>query len=363
MLDRIDFEVRTDAPTLDHYRRAWLPGPGVGLAGMWVGAVVSDAAGQDYWGLRGADDFLAGMTHVVSPITGFKKLQKTFDPDPPHLFPEYSSIDWFEPLEYSDDGTSVQLTYYSGRMVRDAEGFHWYDASDRWQLHGRPASDVFTIHVPVQDGIDDEVYYRHELLNATGTVNGVEVSGYLHQDYSYGPPGTIYPELPIVRQLQGMWVSWLVEYGEDEWCGGCFWQGRDGLAFGPGYQFKDGITTAHDDITARPTFDGAGKLVRLDVSIGADSYAFDFDTAGSYIHYFGRITDRCRDEPLARRAESSDEPLARRAESSDEPLARRAEGPGRRPARSWCWVEYAAGLITPEILDLMLQRFRLARGR
>ena len=76
----IDFDVRVQAPTLDFYRREWTPGPEAGLAGMWIGAVVADSSGQTYWGLRGADDFLVGMTHVVSPITGFKRLPPTFDP-------------------------------------------------------------------------------------------------------------------------------------------------------------------------------------------------------------------------------------------------------------------------------------------
>ena len=70
----IDFDVRVQAPTLDLYRRQWTPAPDVALAGMWIGAVVADASGETYFGLRGADDFLVGMTHVVSPITGFKKL-------------------------------------------------------------------------------------------------------------------------------------------------------------------------------------------------------------------------------------------------------------------------------------------------
>ncbi|MCA2241197.1 hypothetical protein JF781_02315 [Mycobacterium sp. WUMAC-067] len=330
MPDRIDFEVQVATPSLDHYRREWVPGPDVGLAGMWIGAVVSDASGQDYWGLRGADDFLVGMTHVVSPITGFKALQKTFDADPPHLFAEYSSIDWFEPLEYVDSGAAVQLNYYSGRMERDADGFHWYDASERWEIHGRDATDIFTVHVPAQGGIDDEVYYRHQLLWATGQVNGTKVSGYLHQDYAYGPPGMVYPELPIARQLQGMWVSWLHQYDDGELGGGCFWQGRDGVAFGPGYQLKGGITSAHDDVVAKPTFDEDNKLVALDVSIGSDAYSFAFDTSGSPIHFFGRLT---------------------------------SSSTGKTPARSWCWVEYAGGMLTPELLDYMMQRFRLARGR
>src|SRR5215211_100671 len=62
--ERIDFDVSVQPASLDHYRRNWTPGAGVELAGMWIGAVVSDASGQDFWGLRGADDFIVGMTHV-----------------------------------------------------------------------------------------------------------------------------------------------------------------------------------------------------------------------------------------------------------------------------------------------------------
>lgn len=330
MADSTEFAVATQSPTLGHYRRAWTPAPGVELAGMWVGAVVDDAAGHTYWGLRGADDFLAGMTHVVSPITGFKRLQPSLDADPPHLFTEYSTIDWFEPMAYIDSGEKVALRYPSGRIERDADGLHWYDASDRWEMHGKNVTDVFTVHVPAQDGIADPVYYRHELLAAVGTVDGTEVSGYLHQDYAYGPPGTVYPELPIVRQLQGMWVSWLYEDADGQWGGGCFWQGRDGLTFGPGYQLKAGVTSAHDDIVATPAFNSEGRLTALHAIIASDSYTFTFDTAGSYIHFFGQLTD-CSST--------------------------------KKPARSWCWVEYAGTMLAPELLDTMMQQFRLARGR
>jgi hypothetical protein len=328
--ERVDFEVSVQPASLDHYRRNWTPGPGVGLAGMWLGAVVSDASGQDFWGLRGADDFVVGMTHVVSPITGFKALQKTLEVDPPHLFPEYSTIDWFEPLTVSESEDQVQMAYSSGRIERDADGCHWYDASGRWEMHAKTVSDVFVVHVPAQEGVAHEVYYRHELMRAAGTINGVEVSGYAHQDFAYGPPGMAYAELPIARQLQGMWVSWLHEYTEGEVGGGCFWQGRDGLSFGPGYQLKDGLTTAHNDIVAKPTFNDSGKMVALDASIGSESYSFAFDTLGSFVHVFG---------PLV------------------------SNSSGKESARSWCWVEYAGGMMTPEILDLVMQPFRLARGR
>jgi hypothetical protein len=330
MLDRVDVEVTCQAPSLEQYRRGWTPGDGVALAGIWLGAVVSDTSGQEYWGLRGTDDFLVGMTHVVSPICGFRALRQGLDPDSPHLFDEYSSIDWFEPLEYIDSGDRLQTNYSSGRIERDADGLHWYDASDRWEIHGKTVSDVVVTHVPAQKGVDHEVYYRHELMYATGVVAGVEVSGYAHQDFAYGPPGMAYTELPIARHLQGMWVSWLHEYSDGTVGGGSFWQGRDDVEFGPGYQLNDGITTVHDDIVARPSFAGDGKLVALEASIGADSYSFAFDTSGSPLHFFGRLI---------------------------------GDSSGKEQARSWCWVEYAGGMLTPELLDLMMQRFKLARDR
>ncbi|MGV0741890.1 hypothetical protein [Mycolicibacterium sp. XJ870] len=330
MSNQTSFHVATQPPTLDHYRRDWTPAPDVAPAGMWIGAIVSDASGETFWGLRGADDFLTGMTHVVSPITGFKKLPRSMNPEPPHLFAEYSTIDWFEPMQYADSGDKVQMSYGSGRIERDADGFHWHDASGRWEMHGRNVTDVFTVYVPAQGEIEQQAYYRHELMAASGTIEGVPVSGYLHQDYAYGPPGMVYAELPIIRQLQGMWVSWLHQDDDGHWGGGCFWQGRNGLEFGPGYRVKDGITTAHDDVIAKPTFNDAGQLTALHTTIGSDSYEFTFDTAGSYIHFFGRVT---------------------------------GTSSGDLPARSWCWVEYAGAMMTPEVLDVMMAQFSLARGR
>lgn len=330
MSDRVEFEVLQQQPELEHYRRDWVPGPGLGLAGIWIGGVVSDASGKTYWGTRGCDDFLTGMTHVVSPICGFRALPENLDSEAAHLYSEYSTLDWFEPMQYVDSGESVQLTFPSGRIERDLNGFHWFDASYRWELHGRTVSDIVLTHVPAQDGIDDDVYYRHELMYVTGKINGTEVSGYGHQDFAYGPPGKIYTELPIARQLQGMWVSWLHEFADGELGGGSFWQGRDDVPFGPGYQLKSGVTTVHDDIVAKPTFSETGKVARLDAAVGSDSYTFTFDSSGSPLHVFGPLT---------------------------------ANSTGKDPVRSWCWVEYAGGMLTPEMLDAVSGMYALARGR
>ncbi|OBI87469.1 hypothetical protein [Mycobacterium sp. 1245805.9] len=329
-MDHIEFEVTHEAPSLEHYRRRWTPAPDAGLAGIWLGAIVRDDADHDYWAVRGIDDFVVGMTHVVSPICGFRRLEKDMNVQAPHLFAEYSTLDWFEPVQCVDSGDSVQTIFYGGEIDRSGDGFHWRDASSRWDIHGRTVSDIVITHVPRQNGIDHEVYYRHELIYATGMVNGEQVSGYAHQDFAYGPPGMAYTELPIARHLQGMWVSWLHEHADGELGGGSFWQGKGGLAFGPGYQFKGDTTTVYKDIVAKPGFNDAGQMVTLDVSMGADSYAFEFEATGSPIHFFGPMT---------------------------------GASSGKVPARSWCWVEYAGDMITPEILDLTMLPFRLARGR
>lgn len=52
--------------------------------------------------------------------------------------------------------------------------------------------------------------------------------------------------------------------------------------------------------------------------------------SGSPLHFFGRVVER----PA-----------------------------GRDIAKSWCWVEYAGGMMTPEILDAVTQKYRLARRR
>lgn len=330
MFDNVEFEVTRRPPSLECYRREWVPDEGLGLAGIWVGAVVSDADGHDYWGVRGCDDFIQGMTHVVSPICGFRSLRKTFAADAQHMYPEYSTLDWFEPMQYVADGDSVQLGFPSGRIERDGSGFHWCDAGNRWELHGRTASDIVLTHVPRQEHVEHDVYYRHELMYATGTINGVAVSGYAHQDFAYGPPGSIYTELPIARHLQGMWVSWLHEFADGELGGGSFWQGRTGVPFGPGYQLKGGVTTVHDDIVATPTLNDAGQMIALDTSIGDDSYAFTFVGSGSPLHFFGSLT---------------------------------SNSTGRDPVRSWCWSEYAGDMITAELLDAATAMYRLPRGR
>ena len=328
MIEKVAFEVHTEAPTPDHYRHDWTPAPGVALGGIWGPAVVNAEDGQWYFGLRGWSDMIYGLTHTVSPICGFQALQPSLDGHPSHLYPEYAGIDWMEPYEvHETEGTST-LAYDSGRVERAMGETHWYDASGRWKLHAKTISDIFVVHVPVQEGVGQEAYYRHELLKATGTVDGKQVEGYLHQDFAYGPPGTTYIDLAIARDLYGMWFSWIHEDADGELGGGCFWQGRDGIDFSPGYLLDSGTTTAYSDITTTTELTDDAKPSRLDVSIGGQSFRFDMTMAGSPIHFFGQVDE---------------------------------SSPTRNIVKSWCWAEYPGGMVNAEILDAVAQRYKVAR--
>jgi hypothetical protein len=337
MIDKVQFEVWTETPTADHYRHGWTPAPDVELGGIWGPAVVSADDGQWYFGLRGWSDMMYGLTHTVSPVCGFQALQPGLDGAGSHLYPEYAGIDWFEPYEIREgeagaEGTST-LAYDSGRVERSKGHTRWSDASGRWELTGTTISDIFVVHVPVQEGVPQEAYYRHELLKATGTVDGKQVEGYLHQDFAYGPPGTTYPDLAIARDLYGIWVSWIHEYADGGYGGGCFWQGRDGIDFGPGYLLDGGTTTAYGDITTTMEVNDAAQLSRLDVQIGGQELRMDFTMAGSPIHFFGTIGDA-------------------------------ASGSGDREiVKSWCWAEYPGGMINGEILDAVNQKYAVNRRR
>jgi hypothetical protein len=326
--ERVEFEVHTESPTAEHYRHDWVPAPGVALGGIWGPAVVSAADGSWYFGLRGWSDFIYGTTHTVSPVCGFQALRPGLGATPTHLFPEYAGLDWMEPyIETVGDGAST-LVYDSGQVERRRCGTTWSDATGRWLIDGASQSDIFLVHVPVQDGVPQEVYYRHELLKATGTVDGKAVEGYLHQDFAYGPPGTTYTDLAIARDLYGMWVSWIHEYDDGTHGGGCFWQGRGGIEFGPGYLLEAGTTTAHADITTTVELDDAAQLTQLEVEIGGESFGMDFTMAGSPIHFFGEVT--------------------------------RSSTPGEI-VRSWCWAEHPGGMINGDILDIVNQKYSLAR--
>jgi hypothetical protein len=135
-----------------------------------------------------------------------------------------------------------------------------------------------------------------------------------------------YTQLPIARQLEDMWVSWIHENATGDFGGGCFWQGRDGLDFNPGYLLHEGTTSTHSDVSAQLTFNEDHMPTAMHVEIGDHWFDFVFESVAGPLHMLGRLVESSLPTP---------------------------------PVRSWCWIEYAEGMLSPEILDLTTERFRL----
>jgi hypothetical protein len=324
----IEYEVFVEPLTLDHYRLGWAPAEGFHHAGKWIAASVTGESGLDYFGLRAYGDNVLGMTHTISPTTDFRSLQRDTNEDPSRLFPEYGAHDLFEPFEYGEGDDKVSFVCDRGCTDETATTAQWVDADNRWEIQGKVISDAGFVFVPEQEGIELPVYYRHELSTATGVINGDPVEGYFHEDFCYGPPGYTYMELPLVRQLEGKWFSWIHEYADGELGGGCVWQGRDDLNFRPGYMMNRGITTAHKDadITLEKNENGQPRELRLEM--GGEWFEFNLHTISSVTQYFGNLT---------------------------------ASSPGKQIVKSWCWLEHLDGLVTEQIFESKDTRFKLAR--
>ncbi len=331
MTKPLEYEVHIEPPTLDHYRYAWTPRDGFELAAKWPALVATGESGREYFGIRGYSDFVLGMTHSQW-VGGFRQLSDGLDARSRDLYPELAAHGWFEPFRYVEEPEQVSYIGETNRVDEDATGCHWSDADGRWQIDGQVISDTFWVFVPEQEGIDRPVFYRHELGTLTGTINDDPVEGYLHQDFCYGPPGYTYMELPIMRQLEGLWFSWIHEHTDGTRGGGCLWSGRRELDFHAGYLLHDGVTTVHKESSLDLTFgeiDGRERPTEGRVEIGGHWFEFEYTRRGGPSHYFGRLV---------------------------------ASDSGKEIAKSWCWLEYTE-VMTEQMLGFFDDRLRLARRK
>ncbi len=91
------------------------------------------------------------MTHVVSPICGFRLLARDFNTPPAdHLFSEYSTIDWFEPLTYLASAEQVQTFYPSGRIERDDEASIGSTPADGGRFTEIPSAQSYSLMFPLR---------------------------------------------------------------------------------------------------------------------------------------------------------------------------------------------------------------------
>ena len=129
----IKYEVWTEQPTLEFYRRAYCPREDYTLAGMWSGGIFTGASGKRYHGMRGFDELVQNNAHTYM----FMEMNKgNLTDNSPDLYAELP-IDQFEPFEYSETDDGVLYVGENVRLEVRVGSFDWYDAKGRFEIHVR----------------------------------------------------------------------------------------------------------------------------------------------------------------------------------------------------------------------------------
>ncbi len=165
-------------------------------------------AGQTYWGLRGADDFLTGMTtRSVTLIAGFKKLRpdirlRTTTPVRVSTRPSTGSSRW----RYADTAVlglpNLSQRTHRTRRRRSPLGTTRADVG-KYTAPTSPTYSPFTY--PCRTASRSTRITGNELMAATEPSTAFPSRDTCIRTTPTGRR-TVYPELPIVRHPQG-WVS------------------------------------------------------------------------------------------------------------------------------------------------------------
>ena len=107
----IKYEIWTEQPTIDFYRRDYCPRENYTLAGMWPGGIFTGASGKRYHGMRGFDELVQDNAHTYM----FMELnENNLVDNSPDLYEELP-LDQMEMFEYSETADAV---HFVGENVR-----------------------------------------------------------------------------------------------------------------------------------------------------------------------------------------------------------------------------------------------------
>ena len=287
----IEYEVWLERPTLDDYRRSYCPRDDYSLAGMWPGAVVSDASGRRYHGMRGFDEMAVGMAHTYQ----FQELI----PDGRYgiateLYEELP-LNHIEPYEYSESADGVHFVSDNVRLDVREGSFEWSDAKGRFRLHVEQLGSACVLYVPEQEHIPVPIQHRSEMGKATGEVNGEAVEGFTFLDWSYSHPGVLYFHLPLIRKLEKQWSMWLVEYTDGEVDAGFVWKGRGDTGFGASHLIVNAASEAVHSGSTTTTYDDRGTVFRTSLALGDQAIELEQDCCSDWpAHTFGPVVSTSR---------------------------------------------------------------------
>jgi hypothetical protein len=294
----IKYEVWTEQPTLDFYRRDYCPREDYTLAGMWPGGIFTGASGKRYHGMRGFDELVRDNAHTYT----FMELnEQNLNDNSPHLYPDELPFDQFEPFEYSETDDAVHYVGENVRVEVRVGSFDWYDAKGRYEIHVQQVGQACTFWVPEQEGIPVPIQHRSEIGKATGQINGDPVEGFTFLDSSYSHPGVMYFYLPLIQKLEKQWSMWLVEYNDGEMDAGFAWKGRGQTGFSAAHLIVNGVSTALSDSRTFTEYTRRGTAYKARVELGDQVVELEQDTVSDWpTHTFGKVVSTSRGKEIAK---------------------------------------------------------------
>jgi len=213
---------------------------------------------------------------------------------PDDVFPDHRYKWLHEPFtcEERDDRITWSTASCPKIQVHD-KGWDWVDAGGGWDLRAVPLGDKgYYFSVPAQEGFDIPHFHWGQCYWAEGTVDGDPVRGYgyLERAWASGGPEVPFVRLPLVRNMNKLWMHFYAGFEDGGYITGCARKGRLGVAWSMAYVVNDGvakvITPTATDIAYGD--DGLVKHVRLNT--GEQILEFEHDAALYHpIHTVGKM--------------------------------------------------------------------------
>ena len=293
----ITYEIYTEEPTLDFYRRGFSPRENYTLAGLWTSGVFTGASGKRYHGLRGFDEFGHGVAHTYMFVELNKDNLAEFSRE---LYPELH-IDQMENYEYSESPDAIHFVGENVELHTRVGSFDWFDAKGSFRLNVKLLGQACAFWIPEQEGIPLPMCYRSQIGLATGTIDGDPVEGFTLYDASYGNPGVFYFQLPMIRKFEKQWSMWLAKYTDGETFAGLAWKGRGTTGFSAGHLIRNGVSSVFSDARVFTTYDKRGTVWKTRIELGGEVIELEQDSCSDWpAHTFGRVVSTSHGKEIAK---------------------------------------------------------------
>jgi len=287
-MGKFQFEVGLlEAPiTVAEYGHDYLPREGLHATGIYTDAFLTGESGRRYQGVRVFDDAVVGQTQhgsFIGLVPG----------DTSGPAPELWTASMMQPYEYHETDHEVRFSGDEWEVVIQPGHWTWVDGGGRWRLEVENLGERgYYFWVPVQEGFPLSQYHRGEMGRCTGEVDGDPVCGCTYLDYSWGPKGAKFIDLPLMRKMNRAWLLWYAAFEDGGYITGAAREGREGVDWSMAYVVDSGEARIHSPTATDVSYDDRGIVQRAVLDTGVEKIVFEQDCSSFWpIHTNGRVAE------------------------------------------------------------------------